>query len=68
MAEVVKLDSAAVTPRDILEQVLPDADRMRAVAVVVLLDDGSWHVRHSTTQQSVIDSAAVQFLKFVQSQ
>jgi hypothetical protein len=63
MAEIVTLSSAATTPADILDTLRPDADRMRALIAVVLMEDGSWHVRHSTTQQSIVDSAAVNLLR-----
>jgi hypothetical protein len=52
-------------PREILQTLLPDADRMRAVVAVVLLEDGSWHVRHSNTQTSIVHSAAINLLRFV---
>lgn len=51
-------------PRQILETLLPDADRMRAIVTVVLLEDGSWHVRHSNTQASIVHSAAINLLRF----
>lgn len=63
MGDVVEISSKATTPADVLAVLTPDAERMRAVVVVALLDDGSWHVRHSTTQQSIVDSAAVQLLR-----
>lgn len=65
MAEIVAISSKATTPADILDTLRPDAERMRAIVTVVLLDDGSWHVRTSTTQQSIVDSAAINLLKFV---
>jgi len=44
VADVVKLGSSATTPADLLGTMSADADRMRAVVVVALMDDGSWHV------------------------
>ena len=66
MSNVIDLPSAAMSPADVLDTLRPDADRVRAVVVVALMDDGSWHVRHSTAQASVIDSAAVNLLRFAQ--
>jgi hypothetical protein len=65
MADIVRIGSASTTPAEVIETLAVDADRMRAVVCVVLLDDGSWHVRHSTCQQSIVDSAAVNLMKFV---
>lgn len=65
MADVVQLGSAATTPTALIDTLKSDADRMRAVVCVVLMNDGSWHVRHSTTQQSIVDSAAVNLMRFV---
>lgn len=64
MGEVVPI-GAQTTPRDIFETLMPDAERMSAVVVVVMMDDGSWHVRHSTARQSFIDSAAINLIKYV---
>ncbi len=62
---ITRMGSAATTPADVLDTMRADADRMRAVVCVVLMDDGNWHIRHSTTQQSIVDSAAVNLLRFV---
>lgn len=65
MSEVIQFP-APQGPREIIEDVLlPDAHRMRAIVAVVLLEDGSWHVRHSNTQTSIVHSAAVNLLRFV---
>lgn len=55
----------ATSPADILAAMAPDAQRIRTIVVVALLEDGTWCVRHSTAPQSIIDSAAVNLLKFV---
>jgi hypothetical protein len=62
---VTRLGSAATTPADVIATLTPDAERMRAIVCVVLMEDGTWHVRHSTTQQSIVDSAAINLMKFV---
>lgn len=63
MADIIEISSRATTPADVIATLTPDADRMRAIVVVALLDDGSWHVRHSTAQQSIVDSAAMQLMR-----
>lgn len=65
MTNVVTLPSAALTPTDLLRSLEREAENMRAVVVVSLGVDGTWCVAHSTTQQSVIDSAAINLLKYV---
>lgn len=68
MADVVTIPSRLTTPADLLDTLRADADRMRAIVVVVLMEDGTWHVRHSTTQSSIVDSAAVRLLRAAQDQ
>lgn len=53
----------ATTPADLIATLAKDAGRMRAVVAVVLTEDGSWHVRHSTAPQSIIDAAAINLMR-----
>lgn len=62
MGEVTRLPTAMVTPSDLLTVLGDDAPNMRLLVAVVLLDDGTWHVRHSTALQSLVHSAAIRLL------
>lgn len=65
MSDVVRIGSAATLPADLIDTLRQDAERMRALVCVVLMDDGTWHVRHTTAQQSIVDSAAVNLMRYL---
>lgn len=63
MDNIVNLPTAAISPQTLIETLLKDAGRMSAVVVMIKMEDGSWHLRHSTMTTSTLDLASMQLLK-----
>jgi mannose-6-phosphate isomerase-like protein (cupin superfamily) len=68
VADIVDIPSKATTPAELMASLEPDATRLRAVVIVALDEAGDWHVRHSTTQHSIVCAASVHLLRFAQEQ
>lgn len=60
---VVPIPTSAITPQALIETLSRDAERMSAMIVMIKMEDGSWHLRHSTMPTSTLELASIKLVK-----